>query len=114
MAESTSGRPVDLGIEGQSGTGGGYSPDAQNLGRMPSDGSGQAQESYEKAKRSVADSYAQARQTITDLSGQAQRAASDWTQQTRAETEAYVRKQPWKALGIAAGIAFLVALMLRR
>ena len=116
MAESIGGQQLGIGIEGQSGTGG-YSPGArnsQNQGATESPGAGEAHKSYENAKRSAADSYAHARQTIADLGGQAQRAASDWTQHTRADTEDYVRGNPWSALGIAAGIGILVGLMLRR
>jgi ElaB/YqjD/DUF883 family membrane-anchored ribosome-binding protein len=115
MAESTGGQ--QLGIEGQSGSGGGYNPDAQssqNPGATASNGSGQARETYEKAKQSAAESYTHARQTISNLSGQAQQAASDWSQQTRSQTEAYVREKPWNALGIAAGIGVLIGLLLRR
>lgn len=69
---------------------------------------------YEQANWSGAGRYARARKTIADASGQAQRAATEWMQQTRAETDAYVREQPWIAIGVAAGVGFLVGAMLRR
>ena len=115
MAQGTGG--IDRGIEGQSGSGGGYNPDAYSS-RNPSgtapDMTRQAQESYEHAKRSAAESYAHARETIADMGRQAQRAASDWTQQTCSATEDYVREKPWNALGIAAAVGVLIGLILRR
>ena len=74
----------------------------------------QAQATYEQAKQVAADSYAQARQTVTDMSREAQRAATEWTGQARSATEAYVRENPWNAVGIAAGIGFIIGLLLRR
>jgi ElaB/YqjD/DUF883 family membrane-anchored ribosome-binding protein len=115
MAQGIGGN--DRGIEGQSGSGGGYNYDAyssRNSSGTASDMTGQAQETYEQVKRSAADTYAHARDTIADMGRQAQRAASDWTQQTCSATEDYVREKPWNALGIAAAVGVLVGLMLRR
>lgn len=114
MAETTASNQA--GIEGQAGNSG-NNPDAYSSKDPGGTGSNvprPAQELYEQAKQSAADGYSQARQKMTDVSRQAQRAASDWTQQTRSATETYVREKPWNAVAIAAGIGFLVGLILRR
>ena len=113
MGESAGGNPY--GIEGQSGSGGG--PDvysSHDANGTQSAVTGEAQATYDQAKRSAAESYTQARETIKQASRQARRAATEWGQQTCSATEAYVREKPWNALGIAAGIGLLVGLILRR
>lgn len=109
-------RGYQAGVEGQSGNAR-ANPDfysSRNPSATAPNAAGQPHETSEQAKRSAAAGYAPARQTITDAGGQAQRAATNWIQQTRAETDAYVRAKPWNAICITAGIGFLVGVILRR
>src|SRR5687767_5457144 len=114
MEEST--RARSAGTEGSAKTGV-YDPNVSssvNAGATPSKAFGQTDEYNEQGKWSGTDRYGQARQTFAGASGQAQRAATEWMQQTRVETDAYVREKPWTAIGVAAGVGFLVGVMLRR
>lgn len=119
MEETTRTNPS--GLQGQTGNAGPYDADSssRNASAQPSNAPRQAQDAYEPGKSSslgsyAQDSYAQPRQTIADRGHQAQQAATKWMQQTRAETDAYVHQKPWNAVAVAAGIGFLVGLMLRR
>ncbi|MEO7774819.1 MAG: DUF883 family protein [Steroidobacteraceae bacterium] len=63
-------------------------------------------EARNKAERTL--SYA--RERLSDLEGQAIERAKE----AAGDADEYVRENPWQAIGVAAGVAFLVGLLVSR
>jgi len=56
----------------------------------------------------------QARNAVSDTVSDAEQALRDRADRATRSTEKYVQKNPWRALAIAGGIGFLLALLIRR
>jgi ElaB/YqjD/DUF883 family membrane-anchored ribosome-binding protein len=56
----------------------------------------------------------QAKSAVTDTLSDAEYAIRERATRATAATEKYVEKNPWKAVAVAAGIGFVLALLLRR
>lgn len=70
----------------------------------------QAGEKVSAARERVQASLANARIKLAD----AERAVVDHTRKAARATDEYVREKPWQAVGVAAGIGFLLGLLINR
>ncbi len=70
----------------------------------------QAGEKVQEARAKAEESLAAARERLADVQDDAMRQARELV----TEGEAYVRENPWQAVGIAAGVGLLVGLLLSR
>ena len=70
----------------------------------------QAGEKVSAARERIQASLATAKVKLTD----AERALVDKTKDAAKATDEYVRDNPWQAVGIAAGIGFLLGLLINR
>ena len=70
----------------------------------------QAGEKVSAARERVQASLASARVKLVE----AERVVVDRTRQAAKATDEYVRENPWKAVGVAAGVGFLIGLLINR
>lgn len=70
----------------------------------------QAGEKVSAARERVQASLANARVKLVE----AERVLVDRTRQAAKVTDEYVRENPWQAVGIAAGVGFLIGLLINR
>jgi ElaB/YqjD/DUF883 family membrane-anchored ribosome-binding protein len=70
----------------------------------------QAGEKVSVARERVQASLANARVKLVE----AERVLVDRTRQAAKATDEYVRENPWQAVGIAAGVGFLIGLLINR
>lgn len=70
----------------------------------------QAGEKVAVARERIQASLASARVKLVD----AERVIVDRTRQAAKATDEYVRENPWKAVGVAAGVGFLLGLLINR
>ena len=70
----------------------------------------QAGEKVSAARERVQASLANARVKLVE----AERVLVDRTRQAAKATDEYVRENPWQAVGIAAGVGFLIGLLINR
>jgi ElaB/YqjD/DUF883 family membrane-anchored ribosome-binding protein len=70
----------------------------------------QAGEKVSAARERVQASLANARLKLVD----AERVVVDRTRKAARVTDEYVREKPWQAVGVAAGIGFLLGLLINR
>jgi len=71
---------------------------------------GQAGDKIQQARARAEETVRAARERLADLQ-------EEFTKQAREaadETDRYVRENPWQAIGIAAGIAFIVGVLISR
>jgi ElaB/YqjD/DUF883 family membrane-anchored ribosome-binding protein len=71
---------------------------------------GQAGERAQEARSRAADSLRQARQRLEGLEEEVVTRARDAAH----EADRYVRDNPWQSIGVAAGVAFLLGLLVSR
>jgi ElaB/YqjD/DUF883 family membrane-anchored ribosome-binding protein len=71
---------------------------------------GQAGEKLGEARTRAEDTLRAARDRLSDLEQQARERASA----AAGEADRYVHEKPWQAVGIAAGVAFLVGVLVAR
>jgi ElaB/YqjD/DUF883 family membrane-anchored ribosome-binding protein len=71
---------------------------------------GQAGERIQKARERAQETVKVARERLED----AQEEVVKRAREAAKETDAYVRDNPWQAIGIAAGIAFIVGVLVSR
>lgn len=67
-------------------------------------------EDLARAKSKLSASVNAAKQSVEKIGG----AIADQARNTATATDAYVHEQPWKAIGIGAGLGFLIGLVLAR
>ena len=71
---------------------------------------GQVGEKVGEARSRAEDTLRAARARLSDLEETARERASELT----SEADGYVRDNPWQAVGIAAGVAFLLGILVSR
>jgi ElaB/YqjD/DUF883 family membrane-anchored ribosome-binding protein len=71
---------------------------------------GQVGEKVGEARSRAEDTLRAARARLSDLEEQARERATELT----SEADGYVRDNPWQAVGIAAGVAFLLGILVSR
>lgn len=81
--------------------------DAEELLRATA---GQAGEKVSALREKIQDNLARARASLAD----AQAAMVDKAKEVGHATDEYVRDNPWKAVGIAAGVGFVIGLLVGR
>ncbi len=81
--------------------------DAEELLKLTA---GQAGEKITAVRERVQKSLSEAKAKLLDLEG----AAVDKTKAAARATDAYVHDNPWKSIGIAAGVGFLLGLVIGR
>jgi len=73
-------------------------------------GNRSATELARMAAHEIGDSLARSKVKLSEFQG----ALTDKTRECVQQTDAYVRENPWKAIGWAAGIGFVIGLIVRR
>jgi ElaB/YqjD/DUF883 family membrane-anchored ribosome-binding protein len=71
---------------------------------------GQVGEKVGEARSRAEDTLRAARARLSDLEEQARERATELT----SDADGYVRDNPWQAVGIAAGVAFLLGILVSR
>jgi ElaB/YqjD/DUF883 family membrane-anchored ribosome-binding protein len=71
---------------------------------------GQAGERIQKARERATETVRVARERLVDTQEEVTRRA----RAAAKETDAYVRDNPWQAVGIAAGVAFIIGVLVSR
>ena len=71
---------------------------------------GQAGDRIQKARERASETISAARERLVDTQEEVARRAREAAQ----ETDAYVRDNPWQAVGIAAGVAFIIGVLVSR
>jgi ElaB/YqjD/DUF883 family membrane-anchored ribosome-binding protein len=71
---------------------------------------GQAGERIQKARERATETVRAARERLVDTQEEVTRRAREAAK----ETDAYVRDNPWQAVGIAAGVAFIIGVLVSR
>jgi ElaB/YqjD/DUF883 family membrane-anchored ribosome-binding protein len=71
---------------------------------------GQAGERIQKARERAAETVAAARERLSDAQEQVVKQA----RKAAKETDTYVHDNPWQAVGIAAGVAFIIGVLVSR
>jgi ElaB/YqjD/DUF883 family membrane-anchored ribosome-binding protein len=71
---------------------------------------GQAGDRIQKARERATESIQAARERLVD----AQEEVTKRAREAARDTDRYVRDNPWKAVGIAAGIAFVIGVLVSR
>jgi ElaB/YqjD/DUF883 family membrane-anchored ribosome-binding protein len=71
---------------------------------------GQAGDRIQKARERATESIQAARERLVD----AQEEVTKRAREAARDTDRYVRDNPWKAVGIAAGVAFVIGVLVSR